>query len=73
PGEGKKLIDYLLSRETEKKLANSDAVQIPLHSDADTPPAVRRLETLKVMKVDYAAVAAKMQMIQPLLRDWAGH
>jgi len=73
PGEGKKLIDYLLSRETEKKLANSDSVQIPLHSDADTPPAVRRLETLKVMKVDYAAVAAKMQMIQPLLRDWAGH
>jgi iron(III) transport system substrate-binding protein len=72
PGEGKKLIDYLLSRETEKKLANSDAVQIPLHSDADTPLAVRRLETLKVMKVDYAAVAAKMQMIQPLLRDWAG-
>jgi len=73
PGGGKTLIDYLLSRETEKKLAYSDAGQIPLHSDADTPLAVRRLETLKVMKVEYAAVAAKMQMIQPLLRDWAGH
>jgi iron(III) transport system substrate-binding protein len=73
PEEGKKLIDYLLSRETEKKLAYSDAGQIPLHSDVDTPPDIRRLETLKVMNVDYAAVAAKMQMIQPLLRDWTGH
>ncbi len=70
---GKKLIDYLLSRETEKKLAYSDAAQIPLHPSVETPPGVRRLETLKVMKVDYAAVAAKMQAIQPLLRDWAGH
>jgi iron(III) transport system substrate-binding protein len=73
PEEGKKLIDYLLSRETEKKLAYSDAGQIPLHSGVDTPSAVRHLETLKVMKVDYAAVAAKMQTIQPLLRDWVGH
>jgi iron(III) transport system substrate-binding protein len=73
PEQGKKLIDYLLSRETERKLAYSDAGQIPLHSDVETPPAVRRLETLKVMKVDYAAVAAKMQIIQPLLRDWVGH
>jgi iron(III) transport system substrate-binding protein len=73
PNAGKKLIDYLLSRETEKKLAYSDAGQIPLHADVVTPPAVRRLETLKVMMVDYAAVAAKMQEIQPLLKDWVGH
>ncbi len=70
---GKKLIDYLLSRGTEQKLANSDAAQIPLHPGVETPPGVRRLETLKVMHVDYAAVAAKMQSIQPLLRDWVGH
>jgi iron(III) transport system substrate-binding protein len=70
---GKKLIDYLLSRETEKKLAYSDAAQIPLHPGVETPPGVPRLETLKVMKVDYATVAAKMQAIQPLLRDWVGH
>ena len=70
---GKKLIDYLVSRETEKKLAYSDAAQIPLHPDVETPPSVRRLETLKVMKVDYAVVAAKMQALQPLLKDWVGH
>ncbi len=70
---GRKLIDYLLSRETEKKLAYSDAGQIPLHPGVDTPRGVPRLETLKVMKVDYATVAAKMQAIQPWLRDWVGH
>ena len=69
---GKKLIDYLVSRETEKKLAYSDAAQIPLHPGVETPPGLRRLETLKVMKEDYAAVAAKMQAIQPLLKDWVG-
>jgi iron(III) transport system substrate-binding protein len=73
PEAGRRLIDYLLSRETEKKLAYSDAAQIPLHPDVETPRDVRRLETLKVMKVDYAQVAAKMQAIQPQLRDWVGH
>jgi iron(III) transport system substrate-binding protein len=73
PEAGKKLIDYLLSPATERKLADSDAAQIPLHPGVETPPDVRRLETLKIMKVDYAQVAAKMQMIQPLLEDWVGH
>jgi iron(III) transport system substrate-binding protein len=69
---GRKLIDYLLSPATERKLADSDAAQIPLHAGVETPPDVPRIETLKVMNVDYARVAAEMQTIQPLLRDWAG-
>jgi iron(III) transport system substrate-binding protein len=73
PEAGRKLIDYLLSPATEKKLAYSDAAQIPLHPGIETPAGVPRLETLKVMKVDYALVAAKMQAIQPLLKDWVGH
>jgi ABC-type Fe3+ transport system substrate-binding protein len=36
-GAGKKLIDYLLSKETERKLAFSDAAQFPLHSGVATP------------------------------------
>src|SRR5262249_9457520 len=71
-GTGKKLIDYLLSKETERKLAFSDAAQIPLHSGVATPPQVRPIESIKVMKVDYAAVAAKLQAIQPFLKSWAG-
>ena len=72
PEAGKRLIDYLLSSETERKLAFSDAAQIPLHPGVEVPSDVRRLEGLKVMKVDYVQVAAKMRAIQPLLRDWLG-
>jgi iron(III) transport system substrate-binding protein len=72
PETGMKLIDYLLTPETERKLAYSDAAQIPLHAGVDVPSDVRRLESLKIMKVDYVKVAAKMQAIQPLLREWLG-
>ena len=71
--QGKKLIDYLLSKQTEKKLAFSDAAQIPLHVGVETPSNVPHIDTLKVMKVNYAEVAAKMQAIQPFLKDWVGN
>jgi iron(III) transport system substrate-binding protein len=70
---GKALIDYLLSPATERKLAYSDAAQIPLHAGVDAPAGVPALHMLKAMQVDYAAVAAKMQAIQPLLAEWAAH
>jgi iron(III) transport system substrate-binding protein len=73
PGNGKKLLDYLLSKESEKKLAFSDAAQIPLHTGVETPPQVKRIEDLKPMKIDYAQVARKMQEIQPFLKEWAGY
>ena len=69
---GKKLIDYLLSKDTERKLAFSDAAQIPLHAGVATPPQLRPIDSLKVMKVDYAAVAAKLQAIQPFLPAFPG-
>lgn len=73
PEAARKLIDYLLSADTERKLAYSDAAQIPLHPGVDTPEQVPHIEKLHVMTVDYAAVAAKMQHIQPWLSDWVGH
>jgi iron(III) transport system substrate-binding protein len=72
PEAGKKLIDYLLSAETERKLAFSDAAQIPLHSGVEAPPWVKPIESLRVMKVDYAVVATKLQAIQPFLKCWVG-
>jgi iron(III) transport system substrate-binding protein len=69
---GKKLIDYLLSKETERKLAFSDAAQIPLHPDVATPPGLRPIESIKITTVDYAAIATKLQAIQSFLKDWAG-
>jgi iron(III) transport system substrate-binding protein len=69
---GKRLIDFLLSKETERKLAFSDAAQIPLHPGVENPSQVRPIESIKIMKVDYAAVATKLQAIQPFLKSWAG-
>lgn len=72
PDDGKRLIDYLLSRDTERKLAMSDAAQIPLHPGVAPPPQLKPMESIKVMDVNYAEVAAKLQAIQPLLKAWAG-
>ena len=44
---GKKLIDYLLSKETEAKLARSDAAQIPLHPGVEGPPELRPIDKIK--------------------------
>jgi iron(III) transport system substrate-binding protein len=70
PETGKKLIDYLLSKDTERKLALSDAAQIPLHPGVAPPPQLRPIESIKIMDVNYAAVAAKLQAIQPFLKSW---
>jgi len=72
PEAAKRLIDYLLSAETERKLAASDAAQIPLHEGVETPAIVRKIENIKTMQADYAAVARKMREIEPLLKQWAG-
>src|SRR2546421_108367 len=72
PENGKQLIDYLLSKSTERKLAFADCAQIPLHSGVDTPPEVRRIEDIKPMRVGYADLARKMEEIQPFLKEWAG-
>jgi iron(III) transport system substrate-binding protein len=69
---GKKLIDYLLSSETERKLALSDAAQIPLHPDIAAPSRLKPIASIKVMNVDYAAIATKLQAIQPFLKSWTG-
>ncbi len=71
PENGRKLIDYLLSPETERKLAFADCAQIPLHKGVETPPDVKKIEDIKTMAVDYEEVAKKLQEIQPYLKDWA--
>ena len=72
PEAGKKLIDYLVSKETEGKLALSAAAQIPLHPDVVSPPQIRPISSIKVMKVNYGEIAAKLQAIQPFLKNWTG-
>ncbi|KKR97379.1 MAG: Extracellular solute-binding protein family 1 [Candidatus Uhrbacteria bacterium GW2011_GWF2_41_16] len=73
PENGRKLIDYLLSPQTERKLAFADCAQIPLHKGVETPNDVVTIEKLKLMKVDFEVVAEKLQEIQPYLKEWVGY
>jgi iron(III) transport system substrate-binding protein len=73
PDNGKKLIEYLVSKETERKLAFADCAQIPLHPGVATPKEIKPIEQIKTMKVDYAKLGAKLQAIQPILKEWVGY
>jgi len=70
PEAGRKLVDYLVSRETEQKLAFADCAQIPLHPGVEIPPELKRMEEIRAMPVDYAEVARKMVEIQPFIKNW---
>ncbi len=72
PEAARRLIDYLLSPATERKLAFADCAQIPLHAGVETPDELKPITALKVMPVDYAAVARKLIEIQPYLQAWSG-
>jgi iron(III) transport system substrate-binding protein len=70
PKEAQALMDYLLSKKSEEKLAFADCAQIPLHSGVLMPKELKPLSQINVMKVDYAKVAEKMMEIQPYLKEW---
>ena len=67
---GKMLIDYLLSKKSEAKLAQADCAQIPLHQGVPAPKALKPIKDIKVMSVDFEKVAQKMIEIQPYLKNW---
>ena len=66
---GRRLIDYLLSRETEAKLAVSCA-QMPLHKGVNTPDNMPSLDDILPMKIDYDKTAQKLEAIQIYLKEW---
>ena len=68
-GNGKKLMDYLLSKETEAKLAVSCA-QMPLHKGVKTPENVPSLDYIIPMKIDYGQTSKKLEEIQQYLKNW---
>ena len=66
---GKKLIDFLLSVEVEKMLAESCA-QMPLHKNVPIPESVPSLDNIVAMKVDYSAVAQQSDSIKEFIKQW---
>jgi iron(III) transport system substrate-binding protein len=73
PEAGKKLIEYLVSKETERKLAFADCAQIPLHPGVETPKEIKAIDQITTMKINYAELGAKLQSIQPVLKQWVGY
>jgi iron(III) transport system substrate-binding protein len=63
PEEGRKLIDYLLSAEVEQQLAQSEAVQIPLHANVPGPGNIPALSTFKPMTLDYGKAAGRVEEV----------
>lgn len=71
PSGARKLVDYLLSTEIEKRLATAGGYQIPLNPkvEADLPAALRPARQAKPMQVDFAKAAALWEETQAFLRD----
>jgi len=66
---GKKLMDYLLSRQTEAKLAISCA-QMPLIMGTEVPEIVPSLDNIIPMRIDYSKTSEYLEEIQPWLKKW---
>lgn len=72
PDEGRKLVDYLLSADVERQLAQSEAVQIPLHPGVQGPGNIPAIDTFKPMTLDYAKAAARVEDATKRLADILG-
>lgn len=71
PEAAKKLIDHLISADTEKRMAEA-AAHMPLRAGVPTPKGVRSVADIKAMSVDYGRVAEEMERVQPWLKQWVG-
>jgi iron(III) transport system substrate-binding protein len=72
PGEGQRLIDYLLSRDVEEQLARSEAVQIPLHTGVPGPKNIPAIETFKPMTLDFTKAAERVEDVTGRLAAMLG-
>jgi iron(III) transport system substrate-binding protein len=69
--EAHKLVDYLVSAETERYLAEHGA-HLPLQPGVSPPVALNVPADLRAMHVEYDVLADTIERIQPWLREWAG-
>jgi iron(III) transport system substrate-binding protein len=72
PDEGRKLIDYLLSSDVERQLAQSEAVQIPLHAGVPGPKHIPAIDTFKPMMLDYSKAASRVEDVTTRLAGILG-
>jgi iron(III) transport system substrate-binding protein len=66
----RRLVDYLLSAETEKRLAESDSHQVPLNPEvqATLPPQIQTPKMVRVLPVDFGKAADLWEETQTFVR-----
>ena len=69
PEAAKRVIDFLLSPESLKMLAESCA-QAPLRPGVAVPDNLSVLDGIVPMTVDYGACAERLDQIMPMLKEW---
>jgi iron(III) transport system substrate-binding protein len=69
---GKQLIDYLLSPQVERMLAESEAVQIPLHQGVEAPKNIPPINSFKPMTLDYGKAADRVEDVTRRLQTILG-
>lgn len=71
PAGARKLVDYLLSSESERRLALAGGYQIPLNPkvEVDLPAALQPARKAVPMQVDFAKAAALWEKAQAVMRD----
>jgi iron(III) transport system substrate-binding protein len=72
PDEGRKLIDYLLSPDVERQLAQSEAVQVPLHAGVQGPKNIPAIDTFTPMTLDYSEAARRVEDVTARLAGILG-
>ena len=71
PALAKKFIDFLLTPEVEKALAESEAAQIPVRPGVAVPEYMKSLDQLHPMAIDYGALAGRLEdLSRGYLKDW---
>jgi iron(III) transport system substrate-binding protein len=72
PVNARRFIDFILSPDSERWLAESDAAQFPLHPGLSPPQFFGRpLAEIKVMKVEYRSMAAQLEGLNAgFLEQW---
>jgi iron(III) transport system substrate-binding protein len=69
PAAARKLVDYLLSAEVERRLASGPSGQIPLNPVVDIATKVKTPRDVRAMSVDWQKAADQWAAAAQFIRD----
>jgi len=71
PGPAEALMDYLVSAEVERALAEAACRQMPLRAGVPTPQNVLSVAEIDAMEVDYPTLGDAVERLHPGFMAWA--